>query len=210
QAAANLANVWHWHDQAIITLARSDFWDDLDLRFPLKHLKLVKQAAQDNTIAPAWIFAIMRQESIFAQDAVSPAGARGLMQLMWPTAQQVAGEIGLPLPDTTALLDPSVNIKLGSHYLNKVLQRFDNNIVLATAAYNAGPNRVNRWLPKRTMEAEIWVENIPFKETRTYVQRVMAYILLYRLRLGLKPGSIVERMSPIRSSQATQTTTKTK
>ena len=76
-------------------------------------------------------------------------------------------------------------------------QKFANNLVLATAAYNAGPNRVLKWLPNKPQDGDIWVEAIPFKETRTYVQRVMAYMVLYEYRLGLQPTSIVKRMQSI-------------
>jgi soluble lytic murein transglycosylase len=203
QAAANLANNWRWHDQAIFTLARSNFWDDLDLRFPLEHLNLVEQFAKNNQLPTAWVLAIIRQESAFAADAASPVGALGLMQLMPATAHQVAQKLGKPPPkNAMALSLPTTNIELGSSYLREMLQRFDNNIILATAAYNAGPTRVNRWLPKKTMNAEIWVEKIPFRETRIYVQRVMTYMIIYEQRLGLKPGAIVQHMRPIRSSKA--------
>lgn len=197
QTAAYIASSWAWHDQAIFTLARSDYWDDLNLRFPLEYLELVNKYAQERQIPAAWIFAIMRQESTFAQDARSPSGALGLMQLMPGTAQHVAQGLGQPTPSRLGILEPETNIALGSAYLSSMLQRFDGNIVLATAAYNAGPGRVSKWLPKKPYAADIWIESIPYQETRTYVQRVMAYMILYENRLGLKPGSISQRLSPI-------------
>ncbi len=206
KAAAYLAQQWRWHDQAIFTLARSKFWDDLNLRFPLEHLKLVKQFAKANKLPIAWVLAVMRQESAFAADAISPAGAQGLMQLMLPTARQVAKRLNLPEPSATELLDPTLNIQLGTSYLRQMQKRFAGNMVLATAAYNAGPRRVTSWLPKTTLNAEIWVEKIPFSETRNYVRRVLTYMILYEKLLGKIPGSIVKRMPLIRNKVAIRST----
>jgi soluble lytic murein transglycosylase len=200
QAAALVAKSWGWHDQAIFTLARSGYWDDLELRFPLNHLSLLERNASRNGIELPWVLAVVRQESAFGQRAHSPAGARGLMQLMPATAKDVARRIGKPNPQRNDLYRPETNIPLGTAYLSQVYDKLDRHPVLATAAYNAGPHRVQRWLPDRTMEADIWVETIPFQETRQYVKRVMAYAVIYEKRLGLKPGSIVQRMRPIRGS----------
>lgn len=197
QAAARLAANWNWYDQAIFTLAKSDYWDDLTLRFPLEHKELIQRYATANNIQPTWAFAIMRQESAFAPDAASPSGALGLMQLMPVTAREVANKIGRRYSSNMDLLQPELNIALGTNYLSTVAQKFGGNLVLATAAYNAGPSRVKKWLPNNAMEADIWVENIPFQETRTYVQRVMAYMVLYENRLGLQPSSILQRMQTI-------------
>jgi soluble lytic murein transglycosylase len=197
QAAALLAKRWGWHDQAIFTLARSGYWDDLELRFPLEYLDLVENQAGANGIQLPWVLAVMRQESAFGADAVSRAGARGLMQLMPRTAQAVAQRLGKPRPKSEDLLEPRTNIPLGTAYLSQVYRQLDYNPVLATAAYNAGPHRVKRWLPEHTQDADIWVETIPFSETRGYVRRVMAYAIIYEKRLGLEPGSILERMRPI-------------
>ncbi len=200
QAAALVAKSWGWHDQAIFTLARSGYWDDLELRFPLNHLDLLESHAQRNSIELPWVLAVVRQESAFGLRAHSPAGAKGLMQLMPGTARDVAKRLGKPRPRRNDLFRPETNIPLGTAYLSQVYGQLDQHPVLATAAYNAGPHRVKRWLPERTMEADIWVETIPFHETRQYVKRVMAYAVIYEKRLGLKPGSIVQRMRPIRGS----------
>jgi soluble lytic murein transglycosylase len=198
KAAAKLAKRWGWHDQAIFTLARSGYWDDLELRFPVEHLDLVAEHADNNGIQVPWVMAVMRQESAFGTDAHSHAGAQGLMQLMPQTARSVAKRLGQPDPKQRDLYRPETNIPLGTAYLSQVYDRLDRHPVLATAAYNAGPHRVKGWLPKRTQEADVWVETIPFKETRNYVKRVMAYSIIYEKRLGLEPGSIVQRMRPIR------------
>jgi len=197
QTAARLAADWNWYDQAIFTLAKSGSWDDLTVRFPLEHKTLIQRYATENNIPPTWAFAIMRQESAFAPDAASKSGALGLMQLMPATAKQVAGNLGKNLSNNNDLLQPEFNISLGTNYLSTVAQKFNGNLVLATAAYNAGPGRVTKWLPNRNMDADVWVENIPFQETKTYVQRVMAYMVLYEKRLGLQPSSILQRMKTI-------------
>lgn len=205
KVAAILAESWGWLNQAIFTLARSGYWDDLEFRFPVEHLDLVKHHAAQHGIQVPWVLAVMRQESAFSPRALSHAGARGLMQLMPATARSVAKRLGKPRPRERDLFKPETNIPLGTAYLSQVYKQLYQNPVLATAAYNAGPHRVNRWLPEQTLDADIWVETIPFKETRNYVKRVMAYGLIYEKRLGLKPGSIINRMRPIQGTLGKQT-----
>ena len=120
------------------------------------------------------------------------------MQIIPSTAEQLAGELQLKYSMPERLFDAEMNINMGTYYLRKLLDRYEQRIEFALAAYNAGPHRVKRWLPERTQEADVWVETIPFKETRNYVKRVMAYSVIYEKRLGLEPGSIVQRMRPIR------------
>ncbi|MGB1086947.1 MAG: transglycosylase SLT domain-containing protein [Alphaproteobacteria bacterium] len=142
----------------------------------------------------ALIYAIQRQESAFKVDAKSHAGARGLMQLMPGTARLVAKNIGITYRPEGLLNDPAYNLLLGASYLSQMIERFDGSYILAIAAYNAGPHRVDRWLKDygdpRTDEISAidWVEHIPFTETRNYVQRVTEAILPYRSRLGSAQG----------------------
>jgi len=198
KAAAKLAKQRGWHDQAIFTLARTGYWDDLELRFPLEHAKLVEQNARQNGIDIAWVFAVMRQESAFMDDARSHAGAMGLMQLMPATARNVARDVlKRKPPRSRELFDPDVNIALGSAYLGQVKGQLGNSAVLATAAYNAGPHRVARWLPERTLPADIWIELVPFSETRGYLQRVLAYTVIYEKRMGKTPIRLNQRLHPV-------------
>lgn len=200
QAAAKLAQHWGWNDQAIFTVARAHYWDDLSLRFPLQHQKTIDLESGKRQIDNAWIFAVVRQESAFASDAISPAGARGLMQLMPGTAKEIARRIKHRPPGKRDLLTPKTNIELGTAYLDRVFRQFGDHPVLATAAYNAGPHRVRKWLPKETLPADLWVEGIPFRETRTYTQRVLAYSIIYDQRLDQPGGLLLQgRMSPIRA-----------
>lgn len=195
--AAQLAYDWNWHDRAIITLAHAKYWDDLEKRFPLAHQDLVISYAQKQNINPAWAFAIIRQESAFIDDARSHAGAMGLMQLLPRTARQIARSLQLRF-HRNDLLDVDTNVRLGIKYLKKVENIFKGNKVLATAAYNAGDARVRQWLPKDGfLPADVWVEMVPFNETRDYLKRVMTYTVIYEERLGQPTVPLLERMLPI-------------
>jgi len=137
---------------------------------------------------PALSLAIMRQESNFDAGIVSSSGALGLMQLMPATARLVAHRLGQPTSETLLLTDPGHNIQLGTSYLWEVLEKLDNSVPLAAAAYNAGPHRVTQWLadngdPRIGDQSMIdWIEMIPFNETRNYVQRVLENIVVYQAR----------------------------
>ena len=198
KAAAIVAEQAGWHDRAIFTLARTEFWDDLELRFPLRHRELVEAQAEQHQLDMSWIFAVIRQESAFMRDARSHAGAMGLMQLMPATARYVAKkQLKQKPPKKSALLEADTNIGLGSAYLRQLLDRLEGSPVLATAAYNAGPHRVDKWLPPQDLDADMWVELVPFNETRRYVRSVMYYMVIYEKRLGLEPKRLSERMTPV-------------
>ena len=197
KAVAKQFHEWGWLDRAIFTAARAEYWDDLELRFPLRHAAPVKRHAGVRNLDPSWVFGVLRQESAFMTDVRSSAGAVGLMQLLPATARIVAKTFGMPQPGKSALIDPDTNISLGTGYLRMMLDDLGNHQVLATAAYNAGPHRVKRWLPPRTLDADIWAELIPFKETRKYVQHVMAYSVIYEQRMGRETTRLSSRMRPV-------------
>jgi len=195
--AAQLAHEWDWHDRAIITFAQAKYWDDLEKRFPLAHQDIVVNYSKQQRINPAWAFAIIRQESAFTRDARSHAGAMGLMQLLPRTARQVARSLRIRFRRND-LLNANTNVQLGINYLKLVKDKFKGNNVLATAAYNAGHNRVRQWLPKEgVVPADIWIESVPFTETRDYLKRVMTYTIIYEQRLGKRPTPLLERMLPV-------------
>ena len=199
QQAAQLAHQWAWHPQAIATIARAESWDDLDLRFPLAYREGVLNSAGAETLDPAWAYAIIRQESSFRAQARSPAGAVGLMQIMPATGREIARDLrdGAGTPD---LMQAELNIRYGTHYLQQLLGRLQNNPLLATAAYNAGPNKIAQWLPDRdVIAADVWAETIPYQETRSYVQRVMEYAAIYTRRLGIPDSAnrLNTRMKPV-------------
>jgi len=197
QAASKMAQTWGWHTQAIFTLAKTGYWEDLELRFPIQHRRLIKQASNRQQLDNAWVFAVIRQESAFASDARSSAGAMGLMQLMPGTARNVAKRLKKRSPKRRDLFTPATNIDLGTAYLGQVLGNLNDNPVLATSAYNAGPHRVKQWLPELTVPADLWIETIPFRETRRYTQRVLTYTVIYQQRLGRTPERIASRMPEI-------------
>lgn len=185
-AAAQVAYQWGWFFDAIRAAARSDDKDNLALRFPLAYQKLYERASRQSGLPVHWMMALTRQESAFSPVAKSPVGATGLMQLMPATAREVAQRNGIGFSQDK-LTQPDYNILLGSSYLKSVYQRFSDNRVLASAAYNAGPGRVRQWLgnmPADAVAADVWIESIPFTETRNYVQNVLTYSTIYAHRLG--------------------------
>src|SRR5690606_27781935 len=185
-ASGKLADDWGWHRHSIQAMIQVGYWDDLALRFPLAWEDLLVGAATDLAIQPEFMFAIARQESAFMRDVRSPAGARGLMQLMPGTAQDMAREVGLQISNAD-LYRPEVNVILGGRYLQQLLEQFGGNRILAATAYNAGPNRVRQWLrdaPETALPLDVWIETIPYLETRGYVQNVLAYAVIYGYRRG--------------------------
>lgn len=198
--AAKLAQQWQWPAMAIFTIAKANDWDDMELRFPLQYSAQIQDSAAAQQLDPALIFGLIRQESAFDEQADSPAGAKGLMQLMPTTGQQIAASLKDHWSHETNLFNPEINVKYGSYYYKKLLKQFDGHYLLATAAYNAGANRVKRWLPEgKALPGDIWIESIPYKETRGYVSSVLLYALIYQQRLqrnALKPGELIREVMP--------------
>jgi len=198
KAASLLAHEWGWHDRAIFAAARAREFDDVELRFPLAHVRLVMEQAARQGINPAWAMAVARQESAFMLDARSHAGAMGLMQVMPGTARNMARHVDLRLGHAHDLLDPAVNVPIGAYYLRRNLDRFGGHPILSIAAYNAGAHRVSKWLPEEgALDADIWAELIPYHETRGYVRRVLAYQVIYESRLGLVPTRLSSLLPPV-------------
>ncbi|MCL6414744.1 transglycosylase SLT domain-containing protein [Aestuariirhabdus sp. Z084] len=184
-AAARIAHKWKWFNQAIRSAISAQQWDDMELRFPLAYKEKILKQSQHQNINSSWVFAVARQESAFMHDARSSAGALGVLQLMPSTARQVARRGKLSYRGKRDLLNPATNIKLGSRYLAQLLKQFNGNRVLATAAYNAGPHRVRQWLKNGSeIPFDIWIETIPFEETRQYVQNVLSFSVIYDDKLG--------------------------
>ena len=179
QMLPQITHEWGWHNQTIALLGKAQYWDALDLRFPVIYDKEIRKAGQAHNIDPSWLLAVARQESAFNPVAHSHAGAMGLMQLMPDTGRLISKLINRPLKQLDELYRPERNIELGSAYLKRMLDENQRNPVLATASYNAGPHRVKNWLPSQPLDAAIWAENIPFNETRHYVQTVMSYAAIF-------------------------------
>ncbi len=199
-ATAQLANRWGWHRKAIESMAGAKSWDDLSIRFPVVYEDLVDKAANSFSVSPSLVFAIARQESAWEFDARSRVGATGLMQLMPATAKETAKKAGIR-HRKSKLIEPQHNITLGSHYISGLLNRYNNNRPLAIAAYNAGPHRVSKWLEETGSQLpyDVWIEVIPFKETRHYVQNVLTYGVVYNHRRGQQQRliSLDEERTPL-------------
>ena len=198
KAASWIARCVGWHGRAILTIARTPERDDLELRFPIVYRGTVESASSRRDLSPATVYAFIRQESAFIPDARSPAGALGLMQIMPRTGRTLMRAMGRQLRSRNQLFVPNLNVDLGTHYVRSLLSKTGGRFVLAAASYNAGPHRVRSWLPAEgEVEAPVWIDNIPFTETRRYVRRLLAYSAIYEHRLGRRPTRLNERMPPV-------------
>lgn len=191
QQLAQLASQQGWHRMAIDAANRAEAWDALDLRFPMPYQETFKRYAGAQQVPHTELMAIARRESAFFPEARSPVGARGLMQIMPATGKQVASSLGRSHSGSD-LYEVDHNVLLGSAYYRQLLDRFNGNRVFALTAYNAGPHRVERWRNKEqeTVPVEIWVETIPYRETRNYVQAVLAYNVVFQYMMG-ESGSLL-------------------
>ncbi len=198
-AGAVLASHWSLYDRAIFTAGKTEQKRAISVRFPVLYRPEVAKAAAKHRIDPAWIFGVMRRESAYIRDIKSGAGAVGLMQLMPNTAKYVAKLQG----DKNwrgDLTNASTNINFGAFYLRHVMDKFEDHQVLATASYNAGPHRIDKWLGNRTQDADIWIDTIPFTETRRYVRAVMAYAAIYEFHLTGESSRLSTKLRPIPAS----------
>ncbi|MBU4581901.1 MAG: lytic transglycosylase domain-containing protein [Proteobacteria bacterium] len=196
-AAAELARVNGIWDRAINTADRTVAEHDFTLRYLAPYGNVLSKQARARKLDEPLVFGLVRQESRFIVDAISSAGASGLMQLMPSTARRVARKIGMKGFNASLLERPEVNAALGAYYLRHVLDGFGGNTVLAAAAYNAGPGRARRWCDAKPLEGAIYVESIPFAETRQYVKKVMANAVYYAAVMGGEQPSLKSRLGTI-------------
>lgn len=196
-AAAELARRNDIYDRAIYAAERTLSEHDFEMRYPAPFRDQVAPKARALELDDGWVYGLMRQESRFVSGARSGAGARGLMQVMPNTAKWVARKIGLADYHPSKMTEMDTNVTLGTHYLKMVLSRFDNHPVLACAAYNAGPGRARRWLDDRPLEGAVYVETIPFEETRDYVKKVMTNSVYYALLFDEPPRSLKSRLGTV-------------
>jgi len=204
--AAHLAARWGWYAQCISSLAQVGELDDVRLRYPRPYASEIAEASKLTQVPSDWILAVMRQESLFRDDAVSRAGARGLMQIMPSTAAAVAKRWHLPPPLKDGSFDPPMDVQRGAAHLRDLLDKYGQ-LGLTLAAYNAGAIPVARWLPPRTMDADVWIENIPYGETRNYVQRIVEHIVAFAWVRDAQPPRLATLLPPVApSALAAQTT----
>ena len=200
--AARLASRWGWYGETITMLVQADSWDDVVLRYPRPFGAIIAQASSLTQVPPDWILAIIRQESLYRKDAVSRADARGLMQMQPATASAVAKRWHLPVPSRDSLFDPTVAIALGAAYVHELLDRYGHQLDLSLAAYNAGPVSVARWLPAQPVDADAWIENIPYSETRAYVQHVLEHIVAFAVMRDANPPRLSTLLPPVQAPDA--------
>src|SRR4030095_5796403 len=168
---------------------RRDFWTILD---PQVFWPEVSQLAQTKGLNPYLVMSIIRQESAFNPAAISSSGARGLMQLMPTTAQELLTKLKLPPEPASRLHDPQLSLTLGTHYFAGLLQRYHGNVVLSVTRYNAGPARASRWREQWSgVPTDEFIERIPLDETRNYVKLILRNLMMYERLYKAPPSSMV-------------------
>ena len=196
-AAAKRATDMGWYDRAIYAADRTENKHNYSYRYAMPHQNYVVSHSRNAGIDPAWAYGLMRQESRFNTTARSHVGAGGLMQIMPDTAKLVARQMGETY-NPAALTDMNTNIRYGTFYLSMIQSQLSSSPVLATAGYNAGPNRARRWQPdSQSIAADQYTESIPLTETRDYVKHVMTNATHYGVLLGQGAQSIEKRMNII-------------
>lgn len=193
--AVALAQERGWLDRGPLTLLAPDDLRYYTLRFPIGHLDTVRARARQNKLDPGLVLGLIRSESAWVVDAHSHADARGLMQVIPSTGKPLARQLKLRYAGPADLFQPHLSIALGTRHLADVIARYDGRVWQALAAYNAGPAPVGRWLAARgSLPPDLWVETIPWRETREYVARVLAFATIYGWRIDGETPSIAARI----------------
>lgn len=197
-AMVAMANDWGWHDQAIVTATRQSLFDDVPALFPRPWRDPVGAAVALSGTPEEWVYGVMRKESVFKADAVSSADAIGLLQLLPSTAKLVAKRFQRPVPSREQLFDPAINVPLGALHLKELADKYEGRWIMALGAYNAGSRAAERWRPvDGPREADVWIENIPYNETRGYIQRILLHVAAYRWLATGKPVRANNWLPPI-------------
>ena len=201
-AAAELARRNEAWDRAISTADRTVLAHNFSVRYLAPYREVLAEMARSRDLDEPWVLGLVRQESRFITVAKSSAGATGLMQVMRPTAKWVAQRMRMKNFSWARLSDPEFNAALGTYYLKHVLNQADGSPVLAAAAYNAGPTRARLWRGTAPVEGAIFIETIPFGETRDYVKKVMANTVYYAAVLGTPPTPLKTRLGTVAPRQS--------
>ncbi len=195
--AAEIARSNEMYDRAINTADRTVLLHDFSLRYMAPYRDELHGHIQQNKLEEAWVYGLMRQESRFVTQAKSNVGASGLMQIMPATARWAARKLGIKDYHHTMEKQMEANLALGTYYMKSVLGWFDNDVVLATAAYNAGPVRARKWRGDIPLEGAIYIETIPYGETREYVKKVMSNTMYYARQFGQPPRTLKQRLGVV-------------
>ncbi len=198
--AAEVARRNQMYDRSISAADRTVQMHDFSLRYPAPYRESLQENLHKHGLEEAWVYGLMRQESRFVTKAKSEVGAAGLMQIMPDTARWVARQIGMKGYRKGLIHQLDVNIKLGTYYMKTVYTQFDANPVLASAAYNAGSTRAKQWCGPQPLEGAIYVETIPFDETRDYVKKVMSNTIYYSKLFGQSSLSLKQRLGVIEAT----------
>jgi soluble lytic murein transglycosylase len=203
--AVPLAMDWGWYDLAVTAATSLHIFNDYTMLYPQPYEPSVTAAARAAQLPVTLLYSVIRQESLYRADVVSSAGARGLMQLELSTAKPTAKALKLPAPHMADLFDPRINSTLGAEHLHQLLDKVDGQLPLALAAYNAGIAAASRWLPAERIAPDVWIENIPYNETRNYVQRILWHTVVYGwLRSDGQAQDTTSWLTPIRAGGLTQ------
>jgi soluble lytic murein transglycosylase len=200
--AIHLAARWEIYDVAVATATSHGRFNDYTLLYPRPYAGQVAAAVKLTDVEPHLLYGVLRQESLFRPDAASSAGALGVAQLTHATARATARRWELPVPQRSDLFDPTVSITLGAARVAELLEQFDGQVPVALGAYNAGEAAAARWLPPRAIDSDVWIENIPFNETRAYVRRVLWHSLVFRWLETGRPQSTRDWVASIESEPA--------
>jgi soluble lytic murein transglycosylase-like protein len=192
--AAEIARRNKMYDRAIGAADKTVSEHDFSMRYPAPYRADLQEHLREHGLDEAWVYGLMRQESRFATSAKSETGAAGLMQIMPSTARWVARKLGLKSYRTALIHQLDTNFRIGTYYMKSVLSRSENNPVLASAAYNAGPMRAMQWRGEKPLEGAIYAETIPYQETRDYVEKVMSNTVFYADQFGDPPHSLKKRL----------------
>jgi len=177
--AVQLAARWEIYDIAVATASSHGQFNDYPLLYPRPYAADVATAVSLTAVEPNVLYGVLRQESLFRSDAASSAGALGVAQLTPATARETARRWKLPAPKRDDLFDPRISITLGAARFAELLEQFDGQLPVALGAYNAGASAAARWLPPVPTDSDVWIENIPYNETRAYVRRVLWHSLVF-------------------------------
>ncbi len=189
----------HWYSLAVAATIKGGHWDYIAHRFPLAYRQAFAQRGSDLGLDPRLLMSIARRESAFNPEAVSPVGARGLMQVMPDTARHLSRVLNIPYPGSDGLKDADTNIRLASQYVKELSDRYHGNLIAVLAGYNAGPSRADVWLRENQGEFDQLIESITFRETRDYVKAVLAYRVIFDSLSGQEKLSVLtpaERFIP--------------
>ena len=195
--AAEVARRSEMYDHAINTADRTVQLHDFNLRYPAPYRDAMQEYVRKNGLEEAWVYGLMRQESRFVMQAKSTVGAAGIMQIMPATARWIAQKLGIKDYRKELIHQLDTNLKLGTFYMKNVLSSLDNNPLLASVAYNAGPRRARQWRADVALEGAIYAETIPFDETRNYAKKVMSNTAYYSKLFGQPPRLLKERLGII-------------